>query len=625
MPVSSAPNALQSTTAYATFLAEVTYEYAAYQAAKQMLDTGSIASAITAAFPGLNLLVFASQAALAAKVATSCVDKLPLPSHFEVCGGTLRGDAATLTIDGIRSSNLELGTRLNSSPPNIMANNTLDRLYGEVDGKWSNFFFRYAEKPVSGCLGRPRTALQEAQIQPGSEIDNWRRCPRMGFTSRTPSNIVPIEFNINADSSPNLSLEKNQVDTSLAATPLFQLGTNQDKDPQEGLCSNDGFNHNADALLDRFWERTRSSVDTVWKANTPNTQQAKSLDLVFSRLETGLYGDTNLTGSSTGRDHELIQNYNVSRSRNLTDRIVMRTDTEAKSLVSPSPLSWILTPSEIYPCNTVSFVCNPNQSAFNQNFDFSFSVTTMALNQVLKELSTSPLLTFNYEPTYNDLGISPAPGALGTDKAILDGTNLARLDPAFAALGGNVASIVVTPTIVPFTYVNPQPAPGTQQGRTNLTYHLAQLRFELVVPKPAAVGVDVWLGGVSDFYDRQLILVPDAPASLNRLKPAYGSSAGVGFTLLQNRFSSCAFGPILPPIQPPLPAPQIPYPTCANALAGKLHQPFSNLLRQRLLYMLSRFPAPLFFDAGGVGGALSFSYIDRYQRTNLITYYGNLQ
>ncbi|MCX6612374.1 MAG: hypothetical protein NTW74_16175 [Acidobacteria bacterium] len=622
----AAPGEFKNLLSYAGFVGEVSYEYASYSAAKQMLENGSIAPALLAAFPGLNLLAFASVAALTTKVATACVDELPLESHFEVCASSIRGDSSLLTLDSVSSVNLQLGNTVGAPPPSITALNTLNRLHGEVNGTVSNFFFRYAQKPNSLCLGRPKTSIPDTQIALGSTIDKWRRCNGLSLDSPSPRNQVPIQFKINGDSSPNINPELNQVDTFYADTPLFSLGPDQTTDPDKGLCSTPGFRHNAETLTNRFYSRTRSSLDTVWKANNPGTQQAKGLDLIFSRWETGTYGDDNLLNSTTGKDHELKHNYNFNASGNLVDRMFTRTNTEARSLVSASPTNWIYTPHEIYPCTAPAFGCNTNQNPYNQFFDVSFSVTTPALNQVIKELSTSPLLTFNFEPTYNDLGISPAPGALGTDKAILDGTNLSRLDLAFAGLGGSTGVIRITPTIVPFTYINPQPTPGTPQGRTNLTYQLGQLKFEFLVQKLGAVGPEPWLSAVVDFYDPQLSLTPSVPASLNRLTPSYSSSRSGTLTLISNKFPACTFGPILPPVQPALPAQQIPYPTCATGLASKLYAAFSPVLQDRLLYMISRFPVPLVYDANGQGQpALVFNLIDKWQSVNLMTFYGELK
>jgi hypothetical protein len=626
MPLIAAPSQLKSLPAYIGFKAEVDFAYASYEAARQMLNNGAISASILAAFPGLNLLSFATVAALQATVSSACVDKLPSESNYEVCAGSLRGDSNLLTIDGVSNVDLQLGTTLAVPPPSLSALNTLNRLHGEVNGTLGNFFFRYAEKPNAACLPRPKSSIPESQITSNSSLTSFRQCNGLSLDSPAPKNLIPINFKIDGDSSPNINPELNQVDTTFVATPLFSLGPGQTIDPDKGNCTKAGIRHNAEALTARFFSRTASSLDTVWKANNPGTQQAKGLDLIFSPWETGTYGDDNLTNSATGRDHELKHNYNATASRNMVDRLFTRSNTEARSLVSTSPTSWIYTPHEIYPCNAVSFICNTNQNPYGQLFDVSFSITTPALNQVIKELSTSRLLTFNFEPTYADLGITPPPGAQASDKAILNGTNLSQLDPAFAALGNDVGVIRITPTIVPFTHINPQPRPGTPVGRTNLTYQLGQLKFDFLVQKQAAVGPEEWISAVVDFYDPELTLMPSAPAILNRLVPSYGSSKRSELTLVKHMFPSCAFGPILPPVQPPLPAPRIPYPTCANNLAVKLFNPFVPVLQDRLLYMISRFPVPLVYDAKGQGQpALNFGLIDKWQSANLMTFYGELK
>ena len=95
--------------------------------------------------------------------------------------------------------------------------------------------------------------------------------------------------------------------------------------------------------------------------------------------------------------------------------------------------------------------------------------------------------------------------------------------------------------------------------------------------------------------------------------------------VIRHAFASCPTGPLVAPIQLPPPNPVIPHPVCGDQLAGSLFNRFRPIFLDRLTYMLSRFPAPVRFNAAGQGNNFTVNPTDRYQWTNSITFYGNLQ
>lgn len=60
-------------------------------------------------------------------------------------------------------------------------------------------------------------------------------------------------------------------------------------------------------------------------------------------------------------------------------------------------------------------------------------------------------------------------------------------------------------------------------------------------------------------------------------------------------------------------------------MATKVSELVNAMLNTRLLGMLSRYPAPLLYDADGAAAAPKrVTQIDKYQGQQVITFYGNL-
>ncbi len=626
LPVNELPAGFLTTRAGLTFTAEVAAAYATYQAADALTSSGSIPGLLLAQLTpgGLAMLAVAGGAAFVK--GNSCVNEPPLPAHYELCARAIRGDTRTASIGSVSGMDLQMGTTLDVSPANLLAAGTVANVTGVVDGLSRDMFFRYSRTPLGGCLNmfRPRTDLPDDQVPIGSSLASALQCNGMNFTAANATQSVASTFEFEANSG---DIERHRVEHANSPTRIFTLSNSRTRDASRGLCARDGFRHNAEALLDKFFGRARSALDTTWKEDSPTTHLANALDLVFAKWETGLYGDTNLIGSSTGADHAMTHSFDPLPSKTLNDRLWLFAKTNVLSTSGGNLGSaWVYPAAQTFPCSSSGDPCPQHQNRLGNRFDASYTVTTGALNQVLRRLSLTNLFSFNWTPTYQELGIAPPPGSNSTDVAVLNGPNLSQLNANFAVLGPNTVNISIRPTILPFTYINPEPPPTVPEGRENLTYQAIQVELQMTSSAISPLGDTTWFSGYIDFFDPEFDLRPAQLPYADRLVPTLSGQREMVLVPIRNGFTTCTMGPVVAPIQPPPPQSPINHPTCAQGLAASLLNPLRTVLTDRLSYMLSRFPAPVRFDASGQAGTIrNFNYTEKHQWTNSITFYGNLQ
>lgn len=630
IPVSQIPADFLNTQAFLAFSRDVAAAYAAYQVADAYLNnTAAPASALSLLTPTAAATLALAGGALYVKN-MSCVREFPLPNTMELCARLLRGRTRSMSISGIGNIDLQMGTTLDVSPPNLLALNTVNNPTGVLDGSAEDLFFRYSFAPNRKCANdnrtyRPLADLPSTQIGNSATINSFLSCPGITVSASNATQSLGSTFEFRAETGNNINPERHRVEHAASPNRIFTLGPTS-KDVNKGLCDNPGFRSGAGTLADKFVNRLRNSLDSAWKGNDPLTQQANALDLVFSKWETGQFGDLNLTNTSTGNDHILTHNYNVLNSKTLTDRLFLRYDT---STLLPSGgnvgSAFVYSTGQTVPCSSSGDPCPNNRNRFGNPFDVSYTVSTASLNEMLRRLAATNLLTLAWQPTYDELGVAPPPGVPSNTTAILDGPTLAQINPAFATLGNISATLRFTPTINPFTYMNPEPPPTVPEGTENLTYNLVQYKMELVTSTLGPFGDGVWLEALIDFYDPELDLRLASLPFADRLVPTLSSQRGTRSVVLRHAFSNCPMGPVVAPTQPPPPNPQIPHPTCGDNLAFSLFNRFRPFLTDRLTYMLSRFPAPVVFNANGQGNTLNVTQTDRFQWVNLVTFYGNLQ
>ena len=220
--------------------------------------------------------------------------------------------------------------------------------------------------------------------------------------------------------------------------------------------------------------------------------------------------------------------------------------------------------------------------------------------------------------------------------AILNATNLSQIDFSFNNLGSQTLSISVrTGGIRPFTYINPEPLNFPvfiPEGRRNLTYQLPQYIMELTSldpGNPTAAPV-VWMRVLLDFYDPQFNLSMGAQPTQNKLTPAWSGQEYWTETVESTRFAGCPTVGFNPPLLINLGNGIVTEvrPDCAAPVAARFTAALKANIKNNLLYLLSRFPAPILFNAQGQvtdQAAPKFRQRDKFQQTQVITFYGELR
>jgi hypothetical protein len=226
-------------------------------------------------------------------------------------------------------------------------------------------------------------------------------------------------------------------------------------------------------------------------------------------------------------------------------------------------------------------------------------------------------MRFEWKPTWDDLGVAPPLGAQPTDQATLSGIVLApAIHPALATLGNATLTVVAQPTLLPFTWIPPDPVvlsgPPYDDGRYPLTYQLSQFTVDFYSDDPANPHP---IQLVIDFYDGAFAFGFGAPEK-NLLVPTLGDARWTVTSLAWN-VPGCD--------RAPMTLPMAGTPTCGGLLVGALYDVFVPLLQDRMLGMLSDVPAPLRFDAAGAGVTKDAHLSDTYVGQQRVIFYARLQ
>jgi hypothetical protein len=121
-------------------------------------------------------------------------------------------------------------------------------------------------------------------------------------------------------------------------------------------------------------------------------------------------------------------------------------------------------------------------------FDLAAGLSTAALNQVLSAGADSALMTFQAQPTWDDLGLCAAApaGASCEDAAPLDSATLQHIHPGFAAIGAATLQLEYEATLAPFVAMELDPPGPEPEG----FFFLGGYTVRLVEP---AATPRVWL------------------------------------------------------------------------------------------------------------------------------------
>jgi hypothetical protein len=580
VPLSSVDKAFLDTSAYKTAVAQSLFYYGLYEAAQKACKSPD---PVTAA------------AGCAAEAANCVREKTPAANNFELCVSRIDGASKTLSLSGVKSTDLSI---TNAYP--LVSQIQLKQLNGTVDGSLSDPFIRWSDAHT-GCTLRSSASLS-AQDQLIQAVAAWKSCAALEVNASY-ANSGDISHSL----TPNLEL----LDAGASATlPIFTLDPSHPRNPDKGACTE--FRNHVLALLDLYYPAMQSALDNTWLP-----QHETAMDDLTSRWETGV--------NETMSDVDLVMTP-LKPTPHYDDRFSMYYHTDASSAATPRQdvITWS-SPGP-FPCvdqpsgAPATIPCLRGQTPWNTKFDASYTMTTNAMNQVLRA-RYSKLFSV---PTFDDLGIKPPAGKVGTDPWEVDGSWLSALFPAFSDLGNTKLTIKLAATDQPFTYMPLDPAyyfdNGAQvltlqdpRGRWPLTYQLAQYRVDFIGDHPGPDGTDTWLSFLVDLYDPNFNIDVNSTPGSNVLFPSYSILKSYIFLLTKSQFSGCPVAPISKGTK------------CGQQLNGLVYDTMKPMLDSLFLNMLNGYPAPQLFDARGKATVdRNFIQTKRYYQQQVMTFYGDL-
>ncbi|MBL8227623.1 MAG: hypothetical protein JNL98_04075 [Bryobacterales bacterium] len=523
-----------------------------------------------------------------------CVrDVTPSAANFELCTERISGSGKSLTMEKVESTDLSI-----TSAAPLTSRIITGRLDATVEGSLDDLFIRWSDNHA-GCVVRPTTHLS-ASDQVRSAILAWRKCEGLEADATS-----ALSNSINHNLYPYMEA---LTTTATATLPLFTLAAGKPLNAEKGACSS--FKTHVETLLNLYYPAVQSALDTSWLS-----QHSLGADDVTSRWEMG--------ANETMADVDLTMSPgNVMQRSNDRFWIYYHTETDVPTGAPAS--NYHALPFE-FPCVDTPagvpavFPCLPGQSRFGTQFDASYTVTTNALNQVLRTRHNKLAFT----ASYNDLGLPAPAGKSGSDMWQVDGTWLSALFPALSELGNTRLRLKLEPLNTPFTVMPPDPkyylvaGAGSNNfdptGRSPLTYQVAQYKVILEGDQPGPNGSRIWALFFVDMYDPDFQLSFSTVNNQNVLLPSYGRKSSI-WRMVQSQFTGCPAAPLGDPAK------------CGNRLLDLVAAATQPKLDTLMLEMISGYPAPQFFDGRGkTTQTRKFKQFDKYQEVQVITFYGNLE
>jgi hypothetical protein len=619
IPLADAPSDFLLTSAYLRAFAQAQARFLAYQAVQKSQSFAGVGG-----IPGAIIAL-----GVQAYLTTECVQEQPaVYSSWEICVGRVEGELTDLSTTGVLDVNLSYGPGFvsASSHDDVLADVDLGWIDGTVEGRLRDVSIRWSERPL-GCsptvIPVPKETLSDTELLGTNAREDWATCPglqvdaasaHLGPTDDGAYHTDPLAVDTNSAHFQVLSLaDPERLGVSGAGGVHFTLSDARTQSPDSGTCGESFLRDTVKTLLGSFYPAIETAVGDAWNEGATATQQARALAALLSPLQVGTYEPA---------DHQLDLDYTLLRTHEPVflnppqDGLVgvLRSDVKLDALfqVIPPPTTWVYSP----PGDVQDNVSTDGNDPFGHPFDIAFGVSTGMLNQVLRERSAAAWMRFEWKPTWGELGVAAPPGAGPTDQAVLDGAVLASaIDPALGTLGPSTLTVVAQPSLLPFTWIPPDPfrlgGPPFEWGRAPLTYQLSQFLVDVYSADPANPHP---IQLAIDFYDDEFGFSFGAPER-KLLVPGLGSPQWVT-TALEWNVPGCA--------RAPMTAPDPAFPTCGGLASAALGSEIVDILRDHLPGMLSDVPAPLRFDAAGAGAARDFSRSDTFVGSQRVVFYGRL-
>ncbi|MEM9743907.1 MAG: hypothetical protein AAF918_14590 [Pseudomonadota bacterium] len=545
------------------------------------------------------------QAAACVAERTFCVREQPREDRFEVCVSDVAGTGRELAIEGVNDVQLGLGQNVT-----IEAINELKRVSGGVDVELQNLFVRWNVDHF-GCVSRPKADLEEAERLDNGTVAQWSSCPVLDVDAYRAESVDPLVYEVKTSTDP----ERLEVNAQLVASDVFEFPPVPQTDLATTTCAEEFVSADAETLLGEFYGVMNGALDTVWQAEHPDTQQAVALDQLLSRYETGRLGDMT--------DVEL--DLDIVRIESTEDRILGKYNSAAR--LRPfipvfTGAEFVHSPRSDFPCEGGALpsgsACSDSRNFYGNEFDVSYSLTTGTLNQVIGERFPTASMFSALQPSCEDLGM--ASGCATDDLPELDGTTLVSLHSALASLGSTKVTIELKPTMVPFTWIHPDPPVFLDTGRGNLTYQLGQYQVDFVGDSLGPDGTNIWLSVIVDFFAPSLELDIAREEGSNEIVAALGNDTIWYATIMKSQLTGC---PLMPHRSPSVGVVPLP---CEGELTSAVSDLVEPVLTEALHAMISQHPAPQMFDADGQAKQERvFTQTDKFQWGQVITLYGELE
>jgi hypothetical protein len=558
----------------------------------------SAASSLGAIVP---IFGFLGAAACASAMTNWCVKSIPERSDFELCVDRLEGDPTDLSIAAVSDVQLSWGNGALLHSQIAVAG-----VEGKVNGLLRGLQIRWADR---SCTAPASANVPDTALQRGDWLEEFATCRDLTVESPEAATdpATGAQFLVTANPGNEETVQVTQV-----VDPEFAFLT-PNIDARRGTCAEDFLLPYAEDLAIAYQARFEDVLSDVWSSGGAHTQQAEALELLLSRLNLG-------APSRASYDETIAFSSILSEP---AGGAVFEWTTKVQAL-DPRTLARMKI-GQLYREAHPSPYFDEGVNDAGRAFDVSYTITTGYLNQILHVYGGSDLLHFQYEPTWDDVaawGATPSNTKHPADQPPpLDGAVLSHLHSAFAELGSNQVEIHVRPTLDPMAWMNPDPPPLFEDPRTGawLAYGLGAL--EVVFAEPATIDpvTKKPVPGAEWLRVKFSIWEPDFRFTFETGRNVLGTSDELrNYAVVSEltRFTGC---PKVPHgvFEPPG--------SCERALEAAVSGMLYDLMKPRLLSMLSEIPSPNIWDAGGEATIRpELDDINRYQMNQNITFYGDI-
>lgn len=594
-------DAFTATPQWGLVLADALAAYGAWEAADRTCKAFGVAGCGVLA--GLDA-VACTIACTAAQ--SACVDELPARNDFEICFDSLDGMFVDQTVRDL--DRIALGYSTNAEAT-IEANVVFDRLRGTVDVRLADFELRY-RRGAEDCFPRPVRQVPESSVRSEPTLDAWSLCAgNVLQAERVCSDCTPdfpvLPPGVNPPFPEPFLLAPDPVDPERlavdddGATGLLLQGL--EIELGDGTCTDidaNGFDADIrpamEELVAAFYPDALDLVDRTW--NEPDGAKGhddhlEDLLLPFSTgLETPADYDPDIrVGAVLSRTVAPAPAPGLALQHEVAVSDISGSGVAPTILNNGDPGAEFVNPPEYPEYADLPFWADGLTPARlpqgARPYDFHFTLNTGYLNKILAA-TYRDAFTMTLLPTWDQLGLPPAPGQTGSDRPALTVAILEQwLGSAFGALGAGSDPVALSlrpdPVRAPFTYM-PSDAGGL---RARLTFHAPQLVLSIVHDGEPRLAFHV------DQFDNEISFGFDSAGGGSSLAFAADPNAIWNVVLVDSQLSGCS---VDSQWNPTLPAPG-----CGELASAALSKLLPEVLDPVRDALLGSVAAPQYFDQAG--------------------------